>query len=109
MLQNLKENCYRPHGSVWRLLKHIISNKYCVRILNKRLFLTIFQVVHDILPMLAKSRVDRLISIAQDAQYRLELVPSTTVEFVESLTFLEEIQVSIDNYEKESETIKELF
>ncbi|EDV29711.1 uncharacterized protein TRIADDRAFT_18356 [Trichoplax adhaerens] len=67
------------------------------------------EVVHDILPVLAKSRVDRLISVAQDAQYRLELAPSTTAEFVESLTFLEQIQVSIDSNEKESETIKELY
>ena len=44
------------------------------------------------LPKLAKKRVDELIAEAQDAQYKLEILPTTTTEFVEALTFLDKIQ-----------------
>ena len=42
--------------------------------------------------MKARKEVDRLIAELQDAQFKLELVPTTTLEYVESLTFLDEIQ-----------------
>lgn len=47
------------------------------------------------LPKLARREVDRLIAELQDAQFRLESVPSTTIEFVKSLTFLDDIQVRV--------------
>ena len=42
--------------------------------------------------MKARKEVDRLIAELQDAQFKLEVVPTTTLEFVESLNFLDEIQ-----------------
>ncbi len=51
-----------------------------------------FQVINDILPVKARKEVDRLIAELQDAQFRLELTPTATLEYVESLTFLDEIQ-----------------
>ena len=45
--------------------------------------------------MLARKEVDRLIAELQDAQFRLEAVPTTTLEFVHSLTFLDEVQIRV--------------
>ncbi|XP_022090689.1 dynein heavy chain 6, axonemal-like isoform X2 [Acanthaster planci] len=66
-------------------------------------------VIHDMLPKLAKRRVDKLIAEAQDAQYKLEIIPSTTKEFVEALTFLDEIQERIDPLEAEALVIKDMY
>ena len=35
----------------------------------------------------------------QDAQFKLEAIPSSTVEYVESLTFLDDIQEKVSNNE----------
>ncbi|XP_038058163.1 dynein heavy chain 6, axonemal-like isoform X3 [Patiria miniata] len=66
-------------------------------------------VINDILPKLSKRRVDKLIAEAQDAQYKLEIIPSTTNEFVEALTFLDEIQERIDPLEAEAIIIKDMY
>ena len=47
------------------------------------------------LPKQSKKQMDALIAECQDAQYKLEVVPTTTLEFVESLTFLDEIQLRV--------------
>lgn len=47
--------------------------------------------------MLARSEVDRLIAELQDAQFKLEVGPTTTLEFVHNLTFLDDIQVRVSN------------
>jgi hypothetical protein len=49
-------------------------------------------VVNEILPEIAKKKTDSLIAESQDATFKLEYKPKTTIEYVESLTFLEEIQ-----------------
>lgn len=59
------------------------------------------QVINDMLPKLSKKLMDALIAESQDAQYKLELVPTTTLEFVESLTFLDEIQIRVSNMSNE--------
>lgn len=65
--------------------------------------------IHDILPVLAKKKVDNLILFAQNAQSRLENKPQKTTEFVESLSFLDEIQEQIDEQEKVTDTVKQLY
>lgn len=50
------------------------------------------EVVNDILPVKARQEVDRLIAELQDGQYKLEFQPTSTVEYVDSLTFLDIIQ-----------------
>ena len=55
----------------------------------------LFQAVNDLLPKLARKEVDRLIAELQDAQFKLEFTPTTTLEFVQNLTFLDEIQVRV--------------
>jgi len=52
----------------------------------------LFQAINDILPRLAKKKMDDIIAEAQDAQFRLDFVPTVTREYVNSLNFLEEIQ-----------------
>ncbi|XP_071942686.1 dynein axonemal heavy chain 6-like [Antedon mediterranea] len=67
------------------------------------------EVINDMLPELAKKLVDNSIAESQDAQYKLEVVPTTTTEFVESLIFLDEIQLRIDGLESEAHIIKEMY
>ncbi|CAB4027440.1 dynein heavy chain 6, axonemal-like isoform X1, partial [Paramuricea clavata] len=66
-------------------------------------------VIHEILPQLAKKRVDRLMEFCQDSQFKLEIVPTATEEFVDSLTFLDEIQEQIEDLESDCTTAKELY
>ena len=47
------------------------------------------------LPVLARREVDRLIAELQDGQFKLEFDPTTTIEFVNSLNFLDDIQVRV--------------
>ena len=61
------------------------------------------------MPQLAKKKADCLIQFAQNAQYNLELKPQSTMEYVESLTFLDEIQDQIDEKEKDAEIVKQLY
>lgn len=49
-------------------------------------------VVNEILPEIAKRDTDRLIAEAQEATFKLESKPNSTIEYVDSLTFLEQIQ-----------------
>ncbi len=50
------------------------------------------QAVWDILPVLSRKECDRLIAELQDAQYKLEMEPTATLDYVNALTFLEKIQ-----------------
>lgn len=53
------------------------------------------QAVCDLLPRLARKEADRLIAEMQDAQYRLEMTPTSTIDYVEALTFLDKIQARV--------------
>ena len=53
--------------------------------------------------------MDRLIAELQDAQFKLEIEPTTTLEFVQSLTFLDEIQERIDPLQAESQVVTEMY
>ena len=50
------------------------------------------QVINDILPVKARSELDRLTVELQNAQNQLETAPVNTIEFVNALTFLDQIQ-----------------
>ena len=50
------------------------------------------QVIDTILPIKARMEVDRLNAELQDAQFKLEFAPTSTLEYVDTLTFLEVIQ-----------------
>lgn len=54
-------------------------------------------VVNVILPQLSKKLTDSIISEAQEAIFKLENKPTNTLEYVHSLTFLEEIQERVNN------------
>ena len=53
--------------------------------------------------------MDAIISEAQDAQFKLELAPASTTEFVESLTFLDEIQDRIDPLDDMSTVVVQMY
>ena len=59
-------------------------------LLNKLIFP--YQAINDRLPKLARQKNDALIETTQGATSKLDVIPSSTIEFVESLTFLDEIQ-----------------
>ncbi|KAK2908777.1 hypothetical protein Q8A67_004614 [Cirrhinus molitorella] len=67
------------------------------------------EAINDILPQLAKKKMDDIIAEAQDAQFKLDFVPMVTNEYVNSLNFLEEIQKRIVVLEKETETVCEMY
>ncbi|XP_047126546.1 dynein axonemal heavy chain 6 isoform X3 [Hydra vulgaris] len=67
------------------------------------------QVLYDLLPSISKKRVDDLIQFCQKSLYNLEFKPSSTLEFVDSLNFLDDIQNIIDEKEKDSDTVKQLY
>uniref|UniRef100_A0A8D2JQJ9 Dynein axonemal heavy chain 6 n=1 Tax=Sciurus vulgaris TaxID=55149 RepID=A0A8D2JQJ9_SCIVU len=67
------------------------------------------EVLNYMLPRLSKKKVDAIISEAQDAEYKLEFVPSTTIEYVNSLVFLDEIQERIETLEDEGNVVVQMY
>ena len=45
-------------------------------------------------------RTDTLMEFCQDAQFKLEAVPSSTTEYVESLSFLDTIQEKVVSFQQ---------
>ncbi|XP_010633543.1 dynein heavy chain 6, axonemal [Fukomys damarensis] len=67
------------------------------------------QVLNIMLPHLSKKKVDAIISEAQDAAYKLEFIPTTTIEYVNSLVFLDEIQERIESLEDEGNVVVQMY
>uniref|UniRef100_A0A6Q2Z4C9 Dynein, axonemal, heavy chain 6 n=1 Tax=Esox lucius TaxID=8010 RepID=A0A6Q2Z4C9_ESOLU len=67
------------------------------------------ETINDMLPLLAKRKMEAIMTEAQDAQFRLEFVPTATAEFVNSLTFLEEIQERIEVLDEQAETVSQMY
>uniref|UniRef100_A0A452TJF6 Dynein axonemal heavy chain 6 n=1 Tax=Ursus maritimus TaxID=29073 RepID=A0A452TJF6_URSMA len=67
------------------------------------------EVLNYMLPCQSKKKVDAIISEAQDAEYKLEFVPTTTIEYVNSLAFLDEIQERIESLEDEGNVVIQMY
>ncbi|XP_037589527.1 dynein heavy chain 6, axonemal [Cebus imitator] len=67
------------------------------------------EVLNFMLPLQSKKKVDAIISEAQDAEYKLEFVPTTTTEYVHSLIFLDEIQERIESLEDEGNVVIQMY
>ncbi|KAB0403145.1 hypothetical protein E2I00_012481 [Balaenoptera physalus] len=67
------------------------------------------EVLNYMLPRLSKKKVDALVSEAQDAEYKLEFVPTTTIEYVNNLVFLDEIQERIESLEDEGNVVVQMY
>eukprot|EP00071_Canis_lupus_P026518 XP_022260075.1 dynein heavy chain 6, axonemal [Canis lupus familiaris] len=67
------------------------------------------EVLNYMLPRQSKKKVDAIISEAQDAEYKLEFVPTTTIEYVNSLVFLDEIQERIESLEDEGNIVIQMY
>ncbi|XP_055488365.1 LOW QUALITY PROTEIN: dynein axonemal heavy chain 6-like [Leucoraja erinacea] len=63
------------------------------------------EAIYDILPILAKKKTDSIIHEAQDAEFKLEIIPTGTMEYVNNLLFLDEMQDRIEVLEEESSTV----
>ena len=53
-------------------------------------------VVNVILPIIAKRKTDSLMAESQEAIFKLDSRPTNTLEYVDSLTFLEQIQERVN-------------
>ncbi|XP_074141707.1 dynein axonemal heavy chain 6 isoform X2 [Sminthopsis crassicaudata] len=67
------------------------------------------EVINSMLPLQSKKKVDAIITEAQDAEYKLEFVPTATVEYVNSLIFLDEIQERIEAIEDEADVVTKMY
>ncbi|XP_045684006.1 dynein axonemal heavy chain 6 [Phyllostomus hastatus] len=67
------------------------------------------EVLNYMLPCQSKKKVDAIISEAQDAEYKLEFAPTTTIEYVNSLIFLDEIQERIESLEDEGNVVIQMY
>ncbi|XP_040273964.1 dynein heavy chain 6, axonemal [Bufo bufo] len=67
------------------------------------------EAINEILPLLAKKKMDAIIAEAQDAQFKLEFYPTTTLDYVNTLIFLDEIQERIDVLEDESNVVAQMY
>nr|XP_035128016.2 dynein axonemal heavy chain 6 isoform X3 [Callithrix jacchus] len=67
------------------------------------------EVLNFMLPLQSKKKVDAIISEAQDAEYKLEFIPTTTTEYVHSLIFLDEIQERIESLEDEGNIVIQMY
>ncbi|XP_066123630.1 dynein axonemal heavy chain 6 [Saccopteryx bilineata] len=67
------------------------------------------EVLNYMLPCQSKLKVDAIISEAQDAEYKLEFVPTTTIEYVNSLIFLDKIQERIESLEDEGNVVVQMY
>ncbi|OAF67572.1 hypothetical protein A3Q56_04705 [Intoshia linei] len=66
-------------------------------------------VIDELLPEKAKKDVEILNSELQDAEFRLEQQPITTIDYVDSLNFLDDIQKRIEPLQKESHIIDDMY
>ncbi|XP_060697694.1 dynein axonemal heavy chain 6 [Hemiscyllium ocellatum] len=60
------------------------------------------EAINVILPVLAKKKTDSIIHEVQDAEYKLEIVPTGTLEYVNNLLFLDEMQDRIEVLDEEA-------
>ncbi|XP_053147968.1 dynein axonemal heavy chain 6 isoform X2 [Hemicordylus capensis] len=67
------------------------------------------EVINAMLPIISKKKVTAIIAEAQDAKFKLEFYPSTTIEYVFALTFLDEIQDRIETLEDESKIVTKMY
>ncbi|KAI6648922.1 Dynein heavy chain 6, axonemal-like [Oopsacas minuta] len=67
------------------------------------------EVIHQILPKMAKERLDHLIEFAQDANARLVNVPSTTKEYVENISFINSVQLQMTSIDDDTLVVRELY
>ncbi|XP_051785909.1 dynein axonemal heavy chain 6 [Erpetoichthys calabaricus] len=83
----------------------------CKKLKNKLIPspLRCLETINDMLPILAKKKMDAVISEARDAEFKLEFGPSTTMEYVKSLTFLEEFQDRIEFLDEETEIVAQMY
>ncbi|XP_061490002.1 dynein axonemal heavy chain 6 isoform X2 [Rhineura floridana] len=67
------------------------------------------EVINEMLPIIAKKKVTTILLEANDAKFKLEFLPTTTTEYVFSLTFLDEIQDRIEILEDESKVVTKMY
>ena len=67
------------------------------------------EVIHKVLPKMAKERLDILIEFAQDANTRLGSIPTTTKEFVENISFINCVQEQMPSIDDDKLIVRELY
>ncbi|KAG9480610.1 hypothetical protein GDO78_012200 [Eleutherodactylus coqui] len=67
------------------------------------------EAINEILPILGKKKMDAILAEAQDAEFKLQFYPTTTLDYVNTLIFLDEIQERIDVLEEESNVVAQMY
>ncbi|XP_028810647.1 dynein heavy chain 6, axonemal isoform X2 [Denticeps clupeoides] len=67
------------------------------------------EVINDMLPILARRTLDAIITEAEDATRMLEFVPTSTAEYVNSLTFIERFESRIDALDEQTNTVSQMY
>ncbi|XP_053335345.1 dynein axonemal heavy chain 6-like [Clarias gariepinus] len=67
------------------------------------------EAINYLLPVLAKKKMVAVITEMQEASTKLDIVPTATTEYVDSLTFLEDIQDRTGSLDQEAETVCEMY
>ncbi|KAL7988579.1 hypothetical protein Chor_007498, partial [Crotalus horridus] len=67
------------------------------------------EVINEMLPVIAKKKVNTILAEANDAKFKLEFLPYTTTEYVVTLTFLDEIQDRIEILDDESKVVSKMY
>ncbi|KAG8454285.1 hypothetical protein GDO86_000797 [Hymenochirus boettgeri] len=67
------------------------------------------EAINEMLPILAKQKTDAILAEAHDAESKLQFLPSSTIDYVNTLVFLDEIQERIDSLEEECNIVSEMY
>ncbi|XP_031370421.1 dynein heavy chain 6, axonemal isoform X2 [Apis dorsata] len=66
-------------------------------------------VIEAVMPRLGKRRVDALLTQATDSINYLEIMPTTTEEYVKYIKFVDQAQANVDDMESQLDYVKELY
>ncbi|KAG9435569.1 dynein heavy chain 6, axonemal isoform X1 [Apis mellifera carnica] len=66
-------------------------------------------VIEAVMPRLGKKRVDALLTQATDSINYLEIMPTTTEEYVAYIKFVDQAQANVDDMESQLDYVKELY
>ncbi|XP_075260085.1 dynein axonemal heavy chain 6-like isoform X4 [Convolutriloba macropyga] len=65
--------------------------------------------LNQVLPTIARKKLDKILEEADSGVYKLQIKPETTIDYVECLSFLDQIQERIDSLDVEADIVKALY
>lgn len=80
---DLQDTSVAEYAYIYSVCTYMHGRLECKKLISDPLILS--QAIHDTLPFKAKMIMERLISVSQDAVFKLESEPVSTVDFVNLL------------------------